>query len=82
MSRTKLSPNDAALLRLLNEDDGAYQFNTWRISGDGIDSFKVGADLQSLKRRGLVDAEGRGSNRQWWITEDGKAAIADAEIVA
>lgn len=69
----KLTDVERALLAFLNEQDG-YQVNTWAIHAG--DPFRKGIDLQSLKRRGLVDAEGRGMGRQWWITDAGKEALS------
>lgn len=74
----KLTPNELAILEHLGQDGGSWQVNTWAIQGERINSFWVRSDLNSLKRRGLVDAEGRGQYRQWWITEKGKLAIAEA----
>ena len=70
-----LSNDDRAILEFLNKDDGRYQYNWWAISGPGIPLFSLKYDLQSLKRRGLVDAEGRGNYRQWWITDKGKERL-------
>lgn len=71
----KLDANDRALLEELNEDGGTYQINTWALKAG--DPFRRGAQLQSLKRRGLIDAEGRTTSRQWWITDAGKAALEE-----
>jgi hypothetical protein len=75
----KIDDEDRRVLEHLNKEDGAYQFNTWAIPSGGL---SVGYTLASLKRRGLVDAEGRGHSRQWWITEDGKAALRATEATA
>jgi hypothetical protein len=76
-SSTKLTADERELLAFLDKEGegGAYQINTWAINVGG---FRKAADLQSLKRRGLVGGEGRGNYRQWWITEEGKTALEAA----
>ena len=72
----RLTDDEREILAFLNQkgEGGEYQLNTWAIDAGSI--FTRGRDLQSLKRRGLVDAEGRGNQRQWWITEAGKEVLA------
>jgi len=41
-----------------------FQFNTWALQADV-------RPLTRLKKRGLVDSEGRGLGKQWWITPAG-----------
>ena len=53
-----------------------FQFNTWTVPSEYEGVRLHTRDLVSLKRRGLVDGEGRGNARQWWITEAGMEAIA------
>lgn len=82
----KLSDPERALLEWFAapEQDG-YQVNTWAIKISQIEAasaFTLGMDLQSLKRRGLLDAEGRGNNRQWWITDAGKEALKPEEAAS
>lgn len=67
----RISEQERQILVFLNQEDGAYQFNTWALPPE------LSAHLlPNLKRRGLVDAEGRGNGRQWWITDTGKEALA------
>lgn len=70
---TRLSDDERAILSFLGEN-AEYQVNTWAIQGGGI--FGLRRDLDSLKRRGLIGAEGREPYRQWWITDKGKDVLA------
>lgn len=70
----KLSDDERALLEELNQDGGTWQINTWALKAGS--PFSRANDLGRLQRRGLVAGEGRGNGRQWWITDDGKAALA------
>lgn len=67
----RISEQDRQVLAFLNQEDGVYQFNTWALPPELPAHL-----LPNLKRRGLVDAEGRGNGRQWWITDQGKEALA------
>jgi hypothetical protein len=53
-----------------------FQFNSWIIPAEWEGVRLNPRDLVSLARRGLVEARGRGLDRQWWITEKGLEAIA------
>lgn len=47
-----------------------YQWNLWAMPSD-----LPFHEVPSLKRRELIVSEGRGRNRQIWITDKGRAAL-------
>lgn len=71
---SKLTDSERRVLEFLNAN-AAYQVNTWAFPNDVV-TFSLGIDLRRMQRRGLIEGEGRGSNRSWAITKKGQEALA------
>lgn len=67
----RLTDGQLAILEHLREHD-EYQINTWALPAELQPHIH---ELPRLKRRGLVDGEGQGRSRQWWITDEGEAVL-------
>jgi len=67
----KLSESDQKILAAL---DPQYRYNDWAVPVRGLAAYEsVPRRLRALKKRGLVDGDGRGKCwAQFWITVFGK----------
>ena len=67
----RLTDSQRSLLEFLAANR-EYQFNAFAIPREHLSNAH---DLPRLKQRGLIDGEGRGMMRQWWITDAGIKAL-------
>lgn len=83
----RLSDGDRAILEAFHDVDpeNEYQHNYWSpqllaaLEKHDVRTFGLAGELQRLVRRGLLEAEGRGRTRQFWLSEEGARALDEAQ---
>jgi hypothetical protein len=68
------SPLPTTILRDVRAPYGYAEQQRWMKIGE-----PVGAVLRRLEKRGLVTGESGRDCKDWWITDDGLAAIGDSD---
>lgn len=84
MSGVKLNEHEVAVLRALAAEPdawlAAYYHSVITAAGGELEASKQ--TLGALRRRKLVDAEGRGMHAGYGINDKGKAALAELDAEA